>query len=81
MEKRLFYFKRNSGVAVFEDGTAIDSVKNGRQFMQKLINSKMQKIVTWRLYLDVPEDFERIKSLFFTPDYWENRTWQEEAEC
>lgn len=78
--KKLFYYKRNSGVAVFEDGTIIDTIKDGRQFMQKLINSKKQKIVVWRLYLDIPEDYERIKSIFFKPEYWENTTWEKEAE-
>ena len=77
---KLFYYKRNSGVAVFEDGTTIDTIKDGRQFMQKLVNAKKQKIVVWRLYLDIQEDYERIKKIFFTPDYWENTTWEKEAE-
>ena len=78
--QKLYYYKRNSGVAVFEDGTTIDTIKDGRQFMQKLINAKKQKMTTWRLYLDVPEDYEQIKSIFFTPDYWEKTTWEKEAD-
>lgn len=31
-----------------------------------------------KLYLDIPEDFEIIKRTFFSPSYWEERTWQEE---
>ena len=79
MEKRFYYYKRNNGVAVFQDGTTINTLKKGRDFVNTLLKHRRGGETTWRLYLDVPEDYEQIKSIFFTPSYWENKTWQQEA--
>ena len=72
------YYKRHkSGDWVFEDCVISDC----RQAVKYLIEQRRAKKVVWRLYLDIPEDYELIKSLFFTPAYWEGRTWQQEADC
>ena len=77
MNKKIYYYKRNSGEWVFQDQT----FTNDREAIKYLIKQRMAKNVAWRLYLDIQEDFEEIKSLFFTPEYWEDRTAEQEAEC
>jgi hypothetical protein len=32
----------------------------------------------WQLHLDDPEDFNDIKRGFFSKEYWEGRSWQDE---
>ena len=54
---------------------------NDREAIKYLSKQRMAKNVAWRLYLDIQEDFEEIKSLFFTTEYWEDRTAEQEAEC
>lgn len=77
MNKKIYYYKRNSGEWVFQDQT----FTNDREAIKYLIKQRMAKNVAWRLYLDIQEDFEEIKSLFFTTEYWEDRTAEQEAEC
>ena len=72
--KYYYYYKRKSGAWVFPDVV----ITNDRDAIQILIEKRKAGYTTWRLYLDLAEDFEKIKSLFFTPEYWENKTWEQE---
>lgn len=73
--KKLYYYKIACGDWVFSPNIVMS---NERAAVSNLISHRKDGYVTWRLYLDIPEDFEAIKKLFFTPDYWENKTWQDE---
>ena len=79
MEK-IYYYKRSSGTWVFcvEGQTIVkqDTFK-GAQYHRMLRFAKKE---LWRLYLDLPEDFEKIKKIFFTPEYWEGRDWKTEDD-
>lgn len=72
---KLFYYKRLTGSWVFPDGVFTDE----REALKHLISKRKAGLTVWRLYLDIPEDFELIKANFFTPDYWSNTTWEKEA--
>ena len=74
---KVYYYKRQSGAWVFQDRIFTDD----RKAISYLIQQRKAGKVAWRLYLDLPEDFEQIKSIFFTPEYWENKSWEQEAEC
>lgn len=76
MVKYFYYYKRNSGEWVFEN----EKILKDREAIELLLKKRKEGYTTWRLYLDLKEDFERIKSIFFNPEYWENTTWEEEAE-
>lgn len=79
MEK-IYYYKRSSGAWVFlVDGQTIvkDDAFKGAQYHRMLRFAKKE---LWRLYLDLPEDFEKIKQSFFTPEYWKNRDWKKEED-
>ena len=74
--KKVYYYKRDSGEWVFQDGSFTDE----REALKHLIAKRKAGLTVWRLYLDLKEDFELIKKNFFTPEYWENTTWKEEAD-
>lgn len=78
----LFYYKRGDGSWLF----SIPIKKNQQHFKDEaeavryLIQKRKEGFYANALYLDNPGDFEKIKELFFTPEYWANRTWQQEYE-
>lgn len=76
MEK-IYYYKRSSGAWVFcVDGqTIVKDADKGAQYHRMLRFAKKE---LWRLYLDLPEDFEKIKQSFFTKKYWEGQDWKKE---
>ena len=73
----IYYYRRSSGTWVFYvDGqTIVKDVNKGAQYHRMLRFAKKE---LWRYYLDLPADFEKIKSMFFTPQYWASTTWQKE---
>ena len=73
MEK-VYYYRRGSGAWVFPDCILTDE----REGVKHLIAKRKAGAYTNKLYLDIPEDYETIKQNFFTPDYWEGRTWEDE---
>ena len=72
----IYYYKTASDIWHFSTGESLPALK-GNELQRKLRNSGKRVI---RLYLNVPEHFEIIKSIYKTPDYWRNRTWQDEYE-
>lgn len=73
--KKLYYYKIGCGDWIFAPNLCMS---NDRDAITNLIKHRKEGYVAWRLYLDQPDDFELIKKMFFTPEYWENKTWQEE---
>jgi len=72
----LYYYKRSNDVWVFSDGNILPA----RQAVLHLYEMRKAGHTVHRLYLDLEKDFEFIKDHFFTPEYWEGRTWtMEEA--
>jgi hypothetical protein len=74
---QIYYYKRSSGTWVFlVDGqTIVKDAEKGAQYHRMLRFAKKE---LRRLYLDLFEDFEKIRSSFFTPEYWVGRTWAQE---
>lgn len=76
MEKLYYYKRMNTGDYVFPDGQILED----RAAMKKLIAHREKGGQVWRLYLDIQEDYEKIKSMFFTPEYWADKEdWRKEA--
>lgn len=80
--RNIYYYKKENGDWVFsipdENGgrsTALNDERSGNVFFRLLVKKGAELS---RLYLDIPEDFETIKELFFGREYWEGRTWQNE---
>ena len=73
MNFKTFYYKRGNGDWVFQDGV-FDELDG----LNHLILKRRAGLEVCKLYLD--KDFEEIKKHFFTPDYWNNKTWQQEYE-
>ena len=71
---KIYYYKRASGTWVFQDGIFTDE----REALKHLISKRKAGLLVWRLYLDIPEDYELIKQTFFTHDYWADKSWREE---
>lgn len=77
-----YYYRRGNGSYVFslKDTTGIRRtvVKDeytGEQYLRMLLYSKKNP---QRVYLDIQEDYRLIKRFFFTPSYWEAKSWQDE---
>lgn len=82
MTYTIIYYKRACGTWVFFDYAkretlVLNDVDGARHHLQE----RWRGNNLWRLYLDLPDDFDTIRRNFFTPSYWENRTWQEEDQA
>lgn len=72
----LYYYKRASGEYVFSP----NRIYGNKAAVLHLYEMRKAGYTVHRLYLDLEKDFEFIKDHFFTPEYWEGRTWtMEEA--
>ena len=76
MEETIYYYKTSSDTWVFSTYVKRDARK-AVEYLRMLRRMKKEVV---RLYLDVPDDFEFIKRVFFNKDYWEGRSWQDEYE-
>ena len=70
----IYYYKTISDTWHFSTGVSRDASK-AVEYMRML---RQKKTNVRRLYLDIPEDFEMIKRLYRTPEYWSKRTWKDE---
>ena len=82
IKEGIYYYKRENGGWIFSlldsHGIRRTVEKNdytGGQYIRMLRYSKKEPT---RLYLNLQEDYRLIKRLFFTPAYWEGKTWQTE---
>ena len=72
MEK-IYYYKTISDTWNFSTGVSLGARK-ANEYLQKLRRTNNVE----KLYLNEPKHFELIKSVFFTQNYWNGRTWQDE---
>lgn len=75
MEK-VYYYKTASDTWHFSTGVVKDALR-GSQYKRMLeyAGRKVEK-----LYLNVPDHFDKIKTLFHSRSYWDGRTWMDEYE-
>lgn len=79
MAYTILYYKRASGAWVFFDYTKGETiVLNDRDGARHHLQERKRGNNLWRLFLDLSGDFDMIRKNFFSPSYWENRTWQME---
>ena len=71
---KVYYYKTVGDVWHFSTGVSRDA-RRGNDYLRMLRYSGRE---VEKLYLDLPEDFEIIKSTFYSPEYWKGRTWEEE---
>ena len=74
MDCKVYAFYRTLRSVVIEPGERVPLDRWPERVMQIFYDGDD----VWQLHLDNPEDFNNIKKRFFTPDYWDNRTWVEE---
>lgn len=72
----IYYYKTFGDVWHFEDGITL----SGGRAYDYFRSLREKGVQTWRLFLDIPEDFELIKKFFHTPAYWKHTTWLEELQ-
>ena len=74
MDCKVFAFYRTSGAVVLEPGERIPLA----YWPERVSRIFSDGDDIWQLHLDDPEDFNDIRRTFYTPRYWEGRTWQDE---
>ena len=74
MMETIYYYCTVSGTAIFSNGNVKEEGRVG-QYLRMLIYAKKD---VQKLNLNKPEDFEKIRSMFFSDEYWRNRTPEDE---
>lgn len=74
MDCKVYAFYRTLRYVVLETGERVPL----KHWPGRVVRIFSEGDDVWQLHLDNPEDFEIIKQHFFTPDYWEDRSWVEE---
>lgn len=74
MDCKVYAFYRTAGSVVVEPGLRFSHGEWPVQLARIFSNGDD----VWQLHLDNPNDFDKIKKHFFTPEYWEDRTPGEE---
>lgn len=77
----IYYYKRADGTWVFYDSIKKTIVLDERRGAKYHLSMRKTGYNLWRLYLDIPVDFNFIRSRFFDPAYWNGRTWQQEDQA
>lgn len=72
--KVISYYRTGDGSWVFEPGQRFSPI-GGREHILRILT---QGDDVWQLHLDNEEDFRNIRKAFFTTDYWDGRSWQDE---
>lgn len=72
----IYYYKTISDIWHFSTGVSRNAPK-ACDYLRMLRYAKKNII---KLYLNEPRDFETIKEHFYSPEYWDGRTWQDEYE-
>ena len=71
----IYYYKTISDTWHFSTGV-VRNAQKGVEYL-RMLRCGCKKDVQ-RLYLNDDKDFEKIKEVFYTPSYWEGRTWIDE---
>lgn len=74
MDCKVYSFYRTSKNVVLEPGERIPF----NRWASRLMGIFSLGDDVWQLHLDDPEDFNDIKRGFFSKEYWEGRSWQDE---
>ena len=74
MDYKTYAFYRTGNAVVLESGERIPFI----HWPSRLARIFAEGNDVWQLHLDIPVEFNLIRTCFFSPDYWRGRTWQQE---
>lgn len=74
MDCKVYAFYRTANNVVLEPGERIPL----RDWPARVSRIFSNGDDVWQLHLDLQEDFNDIRRGFFSQDYWESRTWEDE---